>query len=265
MCYAYRDTAKSIEEKLVNHIMDTARICLKRWELEALARKISRLLKVGEPQLIKESITLSALLHDIGKAAKVYQDECSKGSCKHFEGHYLISAFITHYTLSLRISRIDVNDVASFLEDKFDVLEENKALSIMIVLPIAFHHYHQVKGFMSYNVLKHRIVESFLDEPIVDAECVDDLKRSDMIVISEKFRDVIASLPTVLAEMQKHRDSDNYRRSKMFIEDLYRGIVLRDIRVQQITLGKNIVEAIAGLINLCDGWAASQTRRVARV
>lgn len=162
MCYAYKD--RDVEEVLLEHLVETGRCCLGRWEMRAISNKISRTINI-DADSIRIAIELSALLHDIRKSASIYQERGSRGLCTEFPGHYMLSTFLVHLTYS--IGGIDIRrlDVANFLRDRFSELSRDKIIAIIVLLPIALHHYHQVEGLRSYRATNRRDVEIFWMTP----------------------------------------------------------------------------------------------------
>lgn len=262
MCYAYRESAKGVEEKLSEHLTATASYCLKRWELDALARKVSRLLRL-DTATAKDSIVFVALAHDIGKAASIYQEKCSKGLCTSFKGHYLVSAFLLSLALNLSGLEVSKESIKRFLEDQFDELSKEEIIGVMILLPVILHHYHQVRGYKSYSIEGHEEALEFLEEPRIYPECVESLRSSlNTFSFGERIRGLVNVLMNTLENVGKYFESDSYKANEMIVMGFYKDVIERDIKaLNRVTLGKCIVEAITGLINLCDGWAASQARR----
>ena len=87
VCYAYRDVSSGLEEDFVEHLLGVASCCAEeRWETRALASKLSRVLGLGL-DMARDAILLAGLLHDVGKAAQVYQEPCQRGGCTEFHGH----------------------------------------------------------------------------------------------------------------------------------------------------------------------------------
>jgi len=260
MCYAYRDREK--EEDLVEHLISTANCCFGRWELNALANKISRTLKIDLDRA-KDSIILASMLHDIGKAAEIYQEKCYAMECTSFQGHYLISAFIVHLAFNLSNIELKLDEAKKFLDDNINGLDENKILSILVILPIALHHYHQIRGFRSLKAESNEsnIVSEFLKNPTINKTC---LERSRNLMnynnMIQERRKLIEKVYGVLADVNRYIDEDVYRSSKIFIQNFYSDIIVEELKGYSITLGKTIIEAIYGLINLCDGYVASIKR-----
>lgn len=255
MCYAYKDN--SSEELLVDHLVNVLDFCQSRWEFKALSRKISRVLGLSEDD-VENAIATASVLHDIGKAAQVFQDECAKGVCTEFPGHYMISTFLTHLALRASGVSIGVDDVVNFLEDNVEKLGKDKVVGILIVLPIAFHHYHQVRGFASYTVDRDR-VRSFIEEPKIYPRCVEDMATISKKTTSKRIPRLINDIQNILGDLGKYRNSDLYRGSKLFIEKFH-DVIEKNVRLTAITASRVIVESIVGLINLCDGYVALRSR-----
>jgi len=261
LCYAYRDVGSRREEDLAEHLMEVASCCASRWELSALASKMSKALGIGF-NTTRDALILAGLLHDIGKAAYVYQKLCSSDKCTDFQGHYLISAFITHLALNLSGTTVDTRDVVEFLSDNYAKLSEDKIFAILMILPIAFHHYHQVRGVRSYDTILRHSVEDFLENPLIHSPCLESFKRVTGYrgVSSARGKDLIRSLYTLLTDIKSRVEQDSYRCSKLFIQMLEE-LVRKGLRELSITLGKTIIEAVTGVVNLCDGSVASKKRR----
>jgi len=260
MCYAYRDSKK--EEKLFEHLITTADICSERWELKALALKTSRLLGIDSKK-VEEAIVLASMLHDLGKAAEVYQGECFAGGCTEFKGHYMVSAFIVHLVFSANNVVIGREDVERFLTDDMGSLSEDKLYAMLVVLPVAFHHYHQVLSFRSYCTGK--AIEKFLENPRVHASCLEEAKSMlSYERLGQDCRKLLEQIYNVLTNIERLAGKDVYRGSKIFVQNFCYDIVWKDLKrfaENPITLGKMLIEAVYGLINMCDSRAASIKRR----
>lgn len=81
-------------------------------------------------------------------------------------------------------------------------------------------------------------------------------------VVEAEGLELINRIYRVLGGIKEYAKLDAYKISKMFISNFYKEVVLgQNIEIQGITLGKMIIEAVSGLINLCDGYVASRARR----
>lgn len=259
MCYAYRDTDS--EELLLDHLMNVAKCCQNRWEFKALSSKISRLLDLDEGD-VRYAIVLASLLHDIGKAVESFQEECSRGKCAEFPKHYLISMFLTHFAFRASGISLEIKDVLSFIEDRIYEIEKEKTLELLIVLPIAFHHYHQVRGYTSYSVYRSNtmtdIFRIFIERPRIWSKCTEGLHILNNIA-SNRWNTVLQKLQEILPDIERYKDSDLYRGSKLFTENFY-SVIEKNVKLISVTLSRTIIESIAGLINLCDGRVAYMAR-----
>lgn len=259
-CYAYRDVSSGLEEDLVEHILGVASCCTERWETRALASKLSRVLGLGL-DMTRDAILLAGLLHDVGKAAQVYQKPCQRSGCTEFHGHYLVSAFIAHLALSLSSVAIRVRDAEEFLSSSSARLGEDKAFAVLVVLPIAFHHYHQVRGTGSYSAAHRSTVNNFLDNPLIYGKCVESFEKiTSHQGIGPRGREVLEKVRVVLTDIGSYVESDSYRDSKLFILRLG-DLVRSGLRDTSVTLGKAVVEAVTGVVNFCDGIVAARKRR----
>ncbi|MEM4868745.1 MAG: CRISPR-associated endonuclease Cas3'' [Ignisphaera sp.] len=259
MCYAYRDSES--EEFLLNHLVGVEKCCEERWELNALSRKISRVLGIPIDD-VKNAILLSSLLHDLGKVAQKFQEECDQGICREFPGHYMISAFLVHLGLSAMEIVVKREDVSNFMEDRFDKIDKNKVTGILILFPIAFHHYHQVRGYRSYSFSEY--LKEFVEKPRIWDRCIECLKSIHEYIDNNNILNIAKKLLDFLLNLDKLRNSDVYRNSKLFIENFYNNVVDKGVKLQSITLSSVVIESITGLINLCDGYVAHRARGVGR-
>ncbi|MEM1722088.1 MAG: CRISPR-associated endonuclease Cas3'' [Ignisphaera sp.] len=259
MCYAYRD--RGSEEFLLNHLVGVEKCCEERWELNALSCKISRVLGIPIDD-VKNAILLSSLLHDLGKVAQKFQKECDQGICREFPGHYMISAFLVHLGLSAMEIVVEREDVSNFMEDRFDKIDKNKVTGILILFPIAFHHYHQVRGYRSYSFSEY--LKEFVEKPRIWDRCIECLKSIHEYIDNNNILNIAKKLLDFLLNLDKLRNSDVYRNSKLFIENFYNNVVDEYVKLQSITLSSVVIESITGLINLCDGYVAHRARGVGR-
>jgi len=266
VCYAYRD--RGSEEFLLNHLVGVEKCCEERWELNALSRKISRVLEIPIDD-VKNAILLSSLLHDLGKVAQEFQEKCDQGICREFPRHYMISAFLVHLGLSAMGIVVKGKDVSNFMEDRFNEIDRNKVTGILILFPIAFHHYHQVRGYGSYSFrgcgsYSSDYLEEFVEKPRIWGRCIECLKSIHEYIDNNNILNIAKKLLDFLLNLDKLRNSDVYRNSKLFIENFYNDVVDKGVKLQSITLSSVVIESITGLINLCDGYVAHRARGVGR-
>ncbi|MEM1690677.1 MAG: CRISPR-associated endonuclease Cas3'' [Thermofilaceae archaeon] len=242
-CYAYRDSSGA-SELLYDHLVATYMLASSRWETSAISRKVSSVLNLEENE-VRESILLAALLHDIGKAEKRLQDECQKGACKRFPQHYLISAFYTYTVLSEALNlKLSTSRIAAILdEDRGDRAE---LIILLVVFPVAFHHYHQVASYESYRKLGER-------DLLVHAACKDCLMKPLGEFVKEKFEvlrgvgDQLENLPNLLAS--------NRRNAQAWILVSNIGEIIQRVARPRSFLAMAI-ETATGVVNLCDSAAA---------
>lgn len=290
MCYAYRD--ENYKEYLVDHLINVVKCCENRWEFNAIAKKISKTLNIPEEN-VKNTIILAALLHDIGKTAQIFQEQCDENQnnktintvqlgverkCTTFPGHYLISLFLVKLTYETLGSQLTIKDAVDFLSNSDMMkIEKNKAkiIELLVILPIVFHHYHQVEDFISYaakyyydikDLVKSSILQ-FIENPKIHRKCIEQINK-----LSEELRKssnhqilmVINTLHKVLSEIESYEHSEMhsnlYRRSEIFVKNLFNEVIKKDVKSLSISLPKIAIESIIGLINLCDGYVAHKSR-----
>ncbi|MEM0226593.1 MAG: CRISPR-associated endonuclease Cas3'' [Thermofilaceae archaeon] len=244
-CFAYRGPHGTCE-LLCEHLINTYRQASMRWETDALSQKISYVLRLEKAE-VRECILLAALLHDIGKAAQKFQEECLKGICERFPQHYLVSAFYAHIVLCKAFDlNLHTENIISLLKGENGDREE--LISLLVLYPIAFHHYHQVQDYTSY---KPEEITSPIHE--VCRCCF------------EQIGELIASEFNVLKDVGKHlKDLPNILvtksgilRSKIFVNNIHE-VINRVGRPRSFL--PPAIEAVTGIVNLCDGITARSSR-----
>lgn len=242
-CFAYRDS-QGVCELLFNHLVSTYFLASTRWETGALSLKISRVLGL-EREEVRESILLAALLHDIGKAATKFQEECQKGSCESFPQHYLTSAFYVHYILEKSLKFNLTSEKIKKLLKGEEVGCREELIGLIVLYPVAFHHYHQVWGYSSYSAKKGFVM------PIHEA-CRCCFKQLGEFVQHNftMLKDVghhLKSLPDELSALKRTSSSEIFVRN---IEN----VIIEVVRPRSIL--SSAIEAVTGIVNLCDGYVA---------
>lgn len=263
MCYAYR--GRGVEEPLIQHMMDAVSVCRDRWEFQALARKISRVL--GLRCCEAESVlTLALLLHDVGKAAEIYQSQCGV-ECSDFRGHHMISLFLVNLAYRLASTAVDVEDMERFLDDDFSVLGSEEVKAVLVMMSAALHHYHQVVGLRRYSVEgSERATEFLRHNPRIYTSCVEGILLLPRMVqgLDDAGVRVLNRLGDAVANIGVYRAGDEYRKSLIVVENFYKRVVEYSLKNLSVTLSRVLVESAVGLTNMCDGLAASRARRGGR-
>ncbi|MEM4811188.1 MAG: hypothetical protein QXS92_04675, partial [Thermofilum sp.] len=187
-----------------------------------------------------------------GKAGKRLQDDCQKDVCEGFPQHYLISAFYT-YAIFKKAFNLEFNTnkiIALLNEDRGDRVE---LIGLLIVLPVAFHHYHQVESYRSYEVGNRR-----WEDYLVHTACEDCLKSlgefvKEKFIVLRKVGYNLENLPNMLIS-----DRETVQISWIFMSNINE-IITHIVRPRSfLTMA---IEAITGVINLCDGTVARIHRR----
>ena len=251
-CYAYRDSQS--EELLDFHSIEVAGCAGRRWETEAISGKISTVLGIDR-RLVRDSIVLASALHDIGKSLMKYQTECVRGICKSFWQHYVDSVVLTAIILLEaglplsssfeRIKKILGGDKQAVKDYWFDM---------MILLPIALHHYHQIEGYKSLKVSEVKNLNIY-------SGCYPCLDRISEYLTSILTVEEFSRVPTVLRNVGEliNKDSDSISIARSYASNLYSSITHRS-SLTGLSITKVVIESVAGIINLCDGYVASRAR-----
>jgi len=247
-CYAFKDINSS--ECLVDHLRDVMRCSRSRWETIGLSRKLMNLYGVNN-ELVSELIAVSALLHDVGKADKRYQLSC-KEVCAEFPNHYIFSTQLSiHLGRLVGLSELDAENISNIFDEvllrNLERFTEGTIYSVVIVVPILLHHYAQI------NPMKP-ISSGLYREFNVYEDCLEDLIR----LFSEVMNIVKTELPRKIV--------------KAIYELLSKSPIIKDLPViplkpehffnlQKPLPQRFIIEAVLGILNLCDGIVASRNRR----
>lgn len=242
-CYAFK-SEKGCEETLEDHLLGVLNCIEERWEFKGLVRKISRLVNIDENE-IAWLIKLSAILHDIGKTRKEFQDECHRSFCEHFRCHYVISA-----TFAAKLG--EESNMFQSLSDKLHDLEwsDSSILDVgglyiaVVVLPVLLHHYAGIDE-RSLQECK-RTYSSTLD--------IDEMCKGDLLSVVNKLKQEV---PGRFKELSgKLYDMIKSGRVELTIlpqvEDF--------IKTYKYSFVDSIVEAVTGLLNICDGIVAKRNR-----
>jgi len=256
-CYAWR---KGEGEKLYSHLVETYRVAKQMWELEALSKKVSKLTGL-EREACREAVLAAALLHDIGKASVTYQKECAKGECEEFRQHYLVSTLYTYIALKEGVGiapPTDPRTLAEMLSGRREG-EREEVMALLVLLPIALHHYHQIRSYGSLeysgdeaSTRKHHAIYSGC------GGCVEELAR----FIDENF-DSLRGLRRIeevhlFIEASEGPARETFVEALIFVRNLARTVKSVGTDTSSLALA---VEAAAGIVNLSDGAVAARVRR----
>lgn|GEM_PF-989951 len=249
-CYAFRGTRGS--ECLADHLREVVECSRGRWETEGMARKLSALYGV-DGELVKDLVSLAALLHDIGKADSRYQPSCER-MCEEFPNHYLLSAqFVTYLARAvglreLSAERIDETLDAVLLKEVKE-LTEGYLYALAIVIPVLSHHYAQVNLARLTSREQHRELRLYKG-------CVEDLR--------ELFEEVVDSMRTELSRRAVVKVCETLFKGIHVVEDLPVIPVKREhlFNLRKPPPQRFIADAVLGVLNLCDGAVASKNRSV---
>lgn len=254
-CYAWR--GREGEENLYEHLVETYKVASQMWELEALARKLSSLKSLGKEK-VKEAVLAAALLHDVGKAASEYQNACARGECERFPGHYLVSTLYTYIVLKEGLgvyAPCNTKELIAVLSGGKEA-EEGVVVSLLILLPIALHHIHQVYAYQSLqysrdeeNARRYHQVHSSC------AQCLEDLAS----FISERFEHLgglgkVRELPQLIAGTDSAA-RESFIRALNLVRNLENAV--KGIEPSSLSLA---IEAATGIVNLSDGYVAAKAR-----
>ncbi|MCC6059568.1 MAG: CRISPR-associated endonuclease Cas3'' [Thermofilum sp.] len=250
-CYAWRRGGE--EERLCAHLFETYKVAAQTWELEALSRKVSKLMGL-DAESCREAVLIAALLHDVGKAAVTYQEECARGACESFPGHYLVSTLYTYIAIKEGLGVKAPNNPESLAK----ILSEREKVSndvisaLLILLPIALHHYHQI---LSYKSLRYSCdVPRARELHKVHSSCIPCLE--ELAGFIEKNFSRFGGLKKIRELPQLISDERILIPAHIFVQNLGEAVERSKPSVIIFT-----IEAAAGIVNLSDGTVAARARR----
>lgn len=247
-CYAFR-SKEHCEETLEEHLAGVVKCVEERWEFNGLVRKVSRLTGV-KGEIIGFLVRLSAFLHDVGKAQVGIQSDCRKRYCEEFQYHYVVSAMFA-YKLGVEsgVVRQRMEEklrrllVATGSAEQVELDIEGLYLTI-VVLPVLLHHYAGIGDSSIENGLK---TTSLLFE--IDGACRESLLNAykyleqntpqELATLGDEFKELVNSGIVELGVLQG---------------------VTSFLRSYEPSFAKALVEAVTGLLNMCDGIVAGINR-----
>lgn len=244
-CYAYK-SEKGCVETFRDHVVGLINCVDERWEFRGLVKKLSKLYGFSE-EIFRDLVTLSLMLHDIGKITRTFQEECRRAYCVTFTNHYVLSskfAVTLGKKAGLLNQRLD-NWFTEFLSG----FKEPKSISdfylVLVVLPVLLHHYAGISEKSLLKALEETRNADFEVDPVC-GNCVNSL-ISDISIRSDELKGVKEALIELIKESK---------------------IELSTIPLDENHLSnympsptKAIIEASTGLLNLCDGRVAYEHRR----
>jgi len=250
-CYAFRDALRNCEETMDRHIMGVVKCLEERWEFEFLVKKVSRLLRTEE-QLVRDLTYIAAVLHDFGKMKKEFQERCRQGECKSFPKHYITSARFAmnvafkSKTLALNTLKEKVYDLLTKPTKPNKGYDLGDVYILSVVIPVLLHNY------------AHLQEESLLKTEHEKSITVDECCREVYLGILEHMEKNCTTTSTGEELLKAIRLSLNDLKVELSVLPLLDpGVLLNYI----LNTEKMIVEALTGLLNICDGRVAYMNRR----
>lgn len=250
-CYAYRKA--DCVETIAEHVLGIVECQAGMWEFEGFKRKISRIYGVDE-NIVGDMLIVAAVLHDVGKTRKDFQDRCSE-ECVSFTSHYVDSALIA-LNLGDLVEGLDLGPdslerrLKKLLScERLDRLDIGGLYLLVVVLPVLLHHYAQIVSESSiFNGLNSS--RSFIE---IHEDCVNELleavnKVSDQWIKSEVGRELLKKFEKQVIERRLELGVINSRELEEFSNSY------------EYVPGRFIVEAAVGILNLCDGRVAFSNR-----
>lgn len=242
MCFAFK--SGSCEETYLEHVRGIMECIDGLWEYKSLLRKISMLLNIEEEN-IRALTRLLVVLHDIGKLAEDNQKECFNVGCTRFEYHYIISARVASGLLVDLYEDID-ETIRAILYDEESNNINTLSYYVLVVFPIMFHHYAQITEESLEKALNKT---RELGELKIYDKCIDMLRE----IIAEYFPRSESNdqlLSNVIKELEKQLNKGILKLGVLALSKLN---LLFSYRYSK---WKYTIEAIIGILNMCDGKVA---------
>lgn len=262
-CYAfYEERDVTIrKELLLEHLKDVYECMRKLLITKRVATKYAFLIgDLGRTDLYAELISLSGLLHDIGKGFFHYQQHHS------YTCHELItSALIKSSTcIKYKINEdVLLKGIRAFPRVRWVKRELVEAVSVMllIAIPILIHHYSQHESDFWRKL-------SLKDQSICPKEGLGSRYSESCKGVIEEIKELISngslgSLPNskvlnviiyALDELNKVRYEEADNRFGILKE------IVKDLRNEKVCYYCDIVLAVTGILNSCDGKVAITKR-----
>ncbi len=252
-CYAYKD--EYVKEYFEKHSIEVMKCILDKWESMALVRKISMLLSIEE-DLVRDMLVIMSGFHDIGKTFKYYQMRCIEDKCISFPKHYIVSAQFMTFLFNRAFGKLSdnyINDeyVIEVLNGKIHDGDKTRYLyTLTCVLPILLHHYAQVSSPTSFSdtikYVKHGIYPGCYN-------AIDTLIQSMQRIVKTNFAQE-------LLEEVKQVIRDNETLGIYLSTMLDPGTIIKKSSSYILVFERLLVEAITGVLNMCDGKVALKNR-----
>jgi len=248
ICYAFKDVNSS--ECLIDHLRNVMICSRSRWETIGLSKKLLNLYGVDD-ELVNELVAIAALLHDIGKADKIYQLSCEE-VCREFPNHYILSTqFSIYLGRVVGLNELNAENISKTFDEillrNLERFTEGIIYTIIVVIPILLHHYAQI------NPMKLMLRDQYREFNVHEV-CLEDLLK----LFNEVINTMEIELPKKIV--------------KAVYEILTKSPIIKDLSViplrrehlfnlQRPLPQRFIIEATLGILNLCDGIIASRSRQ----
>ncbi len=254
-CYAFKQ--KTCQETYLEHVDGIIKCMRRSWEYGALSKKLSRMLGISESE-IESLLHLTAILHDIGKLSDETQRKCIDDECTIFPTHHAISARIASYLAGKAnlIYKECYSDIIFRGKDNQSADRYVILFYTLVVFPVLLHNYALT-------------VEKSL------VEAIDNTRNIKMINLHRDCVNVIKSLVNkylVSNLMNKHVQDENsiaFRVASILMKQLESSSILElgvlpieesDMFSHEYSSWKYVIEAVTGLLNMCDGRVAYHHR-----
>ncbi len=258
-CYAYKQN--DTQETYFEHVEGIIKCMSSSWEYKALVKKLSIMLGISEKE-IESLLRLTAILHDIGKLDEETQKKCISGECTEFKHHYAISARVASFLatkagLVLEKKREKGLNIIFQDVDHLSVDKDTYAFYILVVFPILLHHYAQITEESLMNAIeKTREIEKLY----IHRDCVEVLKRliDEYLLnnsVDKHSLDEKSVAFEVTFKLKEELEKNNIIKLCVLPIDN-----IKEIFSYEYSPWKYVIEAVTGLLNMCDGRVAYSHR-----